>query len=263
MKIAGEKWHSAIQLRRSRRQFNGEPLHKEVLRQLLDFAEELNSSVNGFRAIIVTENPEKAFKGFIGAYGQVKNAPAYVAFIGEMSEANVQENCGFYGECFILEATALGLATCWIGGFFNQEVVQGQINLKAGEKVLAISPLGYVAKDYNLEEKLMSGLVGSRKRKSLATLCKGLAEAKWPAWVRPSLEAARLAPSAVNRQPWRFEISENSIIVSVDSSNFALGISKRLDCGIAMLHLQVGALRADVQGSWEYLNSPEVARFLF
>ena len=38
--------------------------------------------------------------------------------------------------------------------------------------------------------------------------------------------------------------------------------SKNLDCGIAMLHLEVGALKAGVSGSWEYLKGKEVARFL-
>ncbi|HHY93759.1 MAG TPA: nitroreductase, partial [Firmicutes bacterium] len=29
---------------------------------------------------------------------------------------------GYTGEAVVLEATALGLATCWVGGFFRPEV---------------------------------------------------------------------------------------------------------------------------------------------
>ncbi len=38
-------------------------------------------------------------------------------------------------------------------------------------------------------------------------------------------------------------------------------ISKRLDCGIAMLHLELGARAAGTSGSWEFLKSPGVAQF--
>lgn len=262
MNIPDEKWYNTIKVRRSRRQFNGQPIYKAVVKDLMDFSDELNSRVEGFRAAIVTENPEKVFKGAVGSYGKIKNAPAYVAFIGDMSDPNVQEKSGYLGECFILEATTHGLATCWVGGFFDQNEVAKQINLGPGERVLAVSPIGYTVKEYNLEEKLMSGLAGSHKRKSLAVLCKGIPAEKWPDWVRIALEAARLAPSAVNRQPWRFTINEDYVMVSLDSQYFSFGISKRLDCGIAMLHFQVGALNAGVKGGWEYLTTPDVARFV-
>jgi hypothetical protein len=34
-----------------------------------------------------------------------------------------------------------------------------------------------------------------------------------------------------------------------------------LDCGIAMLHIEVAALNAGMKGKWEFLKSPQVARF--
>jgi len=37
---------------------------------------------------------------------------------------------------------------------------------------------------------------------------------------------------------------------------------KKLDCGIAMLHLEVGALYSGVKGHWEYLLDPEIAKFV-
>ena len=76
------------------------------------------------------------------------------------------------------------------------------------------------------------------------------------------IEAARLAPSARNRQPWRFRVQDSSIVVTEDGKPSLPGISKRLDCGIAMLHLELGARAAGTSGSWKLLNSPDVARFL-
>jgi hypothetical protein len=78
-------------------------------------------------------------------------------------------------------------------------------------------------------------------------------------WTKPAIEAARLAPSAANRQPWKLEIGESSIMVSADNRRLDFGVSRRLDCGIAMLHIELGALSAGVRGKWELLEHPSVA----
>ena len=65
----------------------------------------------------------------------------------------------------------------------------------------------------------------------------------------------------MNRQPWRFYVEPNGITISVDNSLLEWGISKRLDCGIAMLHIEVAALDSGVKGRWELLEAPQVARF--
>lgn len=56
-------------------------------------------------------------------------------------------------------------------------------------------------------------------------------------------------------------MEEDAITISVDSSQDSYQISKRLDCGIAMLHLEVGARFGGVKGYWEHLNPPNVAKF--
>jgi hypothetical protein len=100
------------------------------------------------------------------------------------------------------------------------------------------------------------------QRRTLSDLVTGLEEKDRPVWMKAALEAARLAPSAMNRQPWRFQVDKESITVSADSVvNPTMVVSKRLDCGIAMLHVEVGALASGVKGSWELLKSPRVARF--
>jgi hypothetical protein len=38
-------------------------------------------------------------------------------------------------------------------------------------------------------------------------------------------------------------------------------ISRRVDCGIAMLHFEVGARLMGGVGVWEMLEAPEVARY--
>jgi hypothetical protein len=211
--------------------------------------------------VLVKQAPDKVFKGAIGPYGKIKGAPSFIAFIGDMSSPNVQEEIGYTGEGIILEATTKQLSTCWVGGFFRSEVVGSIIDIGKEERVLAVTPIGYAAKRHSLEERIMTGFGLTHRRKSLSKLVTGSEQSEWPDWIRAALEAARLAPSAVNRQAWRFQVESNSITVSVSQRTREYNISKRLCCGIAMLHIEAAAFVCGYQGEWELLSDPLVARF--
>lgn len=107
----------------------------------------------------------------------------------------------------------------------------------------------------------MSRFGRSHNRLPLSRMVRGLPDEQWPDWVNISLEAARLAPSAVNRQPWGFYVQDDGITVFVRTGGPEFNVSKRLDCGIAMLHLEVAAVSSGCRGEWEFLPSPQVAKF--
>lgn len=255
------RWYPAISKRRSRRQFDSSrPIEPDLLETYRAFCSKFQPYPNA-RAVLVSEWSDSVFKGFVGSYGKVKDAPAFVAFVGDTESPNVQEEVGYMGEGIILEATALDLATCWVGGFFKPEVAARLAGAQSSERVIAITPVGYARKKESLEEKLMTGFGRTHKRHSLPFLVTGLSERDWPEWVRVSLEAARLAPSAVNRQPWGFHVEPDSITVYVRTTGPQFDISKRLDCGIAMLHIELGTLDRGLHGEWRLLQNPQVARF--
>lgn len=257
MDLPVERWYPAIFERRSRRVYRGEYPGEDALWRLDQACREFRPFPE-VRAELVRLSPESVFKGLIGRYGRVNGAPMYIAFIGEMSSHRVQEATGYTGEGLVLEATALGLATCWVGGFFRPEEVRSHIAVGKGERVLAVTPVGYAPLEKTGQEKLMSSLVKSRSRRPLSELVRGDFSSTW---MTQALEAARLAPSARNRQPWRFRIEEGTIVIAVDRALSLSSISKRLDCGIAMLHLELGARAAGVRRHWEILSAPDVARF--
>jgi nitroreductase len=258
MELPFEKWYPAIFKRRSRRNFSSRLPEREKIDQLERVCREFRPFGEA-RVEFVQSPPEGIFKGIVGRYGKVTGAPFYLAFIGRLSSPRVQEIAGYVGEAAVLEATALGLDTCWVGGFFKPEIVRQRLSLEEEEKVLSVSPLGYAREPLNLTERTFRGIAGSAKRKSLKELIvQGNPDSSW---MKKALESARLAPSAANRQPWRFSLTEDSILVSTDTKRDVSMISKRLDCGIAMLHLELGALEAGVKGRWEFLESPDVAQF--
>ncbi len=51
------------------------------------------------------------------------------------------------------------------------------------------------------------------------------------------------------------------MIVSAVTKGSEGNISRRLDCGIAMLHFEVGARLMGAPGRWEVLEAPQVARY--
>ncbi|MCW3489796.1 nitroreductase family protein [Dethiobacter alkaliphilus] len=254
-----KRWHQAIESRYSTRNYNGRPVEPEKLALLQKMCEEFRPA-DSVRAVLVEDSGSGVFKGAIGSYGKIKGNPAYLAFVGKVNEPDVQEMIGYLGEGLILEATALGLNTCWVGGMFKQEAAAKAVNLAAGEQVYALTPVGYGLENDTFEEKVMRGFKTERKRKPLGRLVSGMPESHWPDWVRAGLEAARPAPSAINRQPWRFEVQERQVVLSTDGKTDRF-VARRLDCGIAMLHFELGALSLDVSLNRVLLPPPQVARF--
>ncbi|MDO8735937.1 MAG: nitroreductase family protein [Thermoleophilia bacterium] len=259
MVLPVDRWYEALHDRHAWRSYRDIPVEAEKLYRLREVCAELSGP--GARVNISHENIEGVFRGFIASYGQVTGAPAYAAFIGDMRDPNVYEKVGYAGEGVILEAVALGLSTCWVGMTFHSGGVAENMKIDDHEKVLAISPIGYRTEEPTLDDRIMRVLSRHHKREPLDKLCSGLKEQACPLWAKDALEAAQLAPSAANRQPWRFLLADDSITITVDRYRDTHGISRRLDCGVAMMHVELGARHAGVKGRWEYLKAPDVARF--
>ncbi len=261
MRIPYSRWYPALQTRRSYRLFDPDrAIEAEKLSALHELCEQFRPFKYA-RACLVTRSGDAVFTGLPGGYGKVKGAPAFVAFIGNMQGPTVQEEVGYTGEGIVLEAAAQGLDTCWVGGFFSRARVSALLEIGEHERVLAVSPVGYARRSGSLEERVMAGLGRHHRRLALAKLITRSDQPDLPEWIRISLEAARLAPSAVNRQPWNFEVRESEVTIGVRPGVPDFTISKRLDCGIAMLQFEVGAGFSGVEGKWEFLEVPQVARF--
>ncbi len=259
MKIPFQSWHDALRKRRSRRLYDARPIPSEVL-------ERISAISNNFHPFdtaraVPAEFTGQVFKGIVGAYGKIRGAPFHIAFVGDARDPHVHEKVGYTGEGIILEATHLGLGTCWVGKSFNQEIASSCAAIRKDERVIAVTPVGYATREASFEERLLTGFGRTHKRKPLDEMVRGMTESGWPEWVRMSLSAARVAPSAVNRQPWRFLVEPDNITISVDDLHDSYGISKRLDCGIAMLHIEIASLACGISGEWEILDPPGVARF--
>ena len=229
-----ERWFSAVSSRFAVRKYAASPAPEE-LDSLRETAAQL--STGGVR-IVIAESSKVFAPVFLGM-GRVTGTNAFAAFIAK--EDTPAHLIGYMGEAFVLEATALGLGTCWLG-IFNKKEVFAAIDLAEDEGIVCITPLGEPAESYTARPRKSLDVLTGMTREQLLAL---------PDWQQRALECARRAPSAVNAQNWKFLPNENAI--NVISTGNAHGYG-RLNIGIAMLHIELGAAHCGVTGTWEEEN---------
>ncbi len=163
--------------------------------------------------------------GRVGTYGIIQGRPAYVA----VSAAD-RLQAGIDGERLVLELTRQGYDTCWLGASYDGRLVERATSWDATDTIAVIA-VGKRAKRRSMIERVMSAAVGARKRKPLDQL---ILSGSPSGEIAEALEAARLAPSACNRQPWRFVVHPSGEIdvFGTPSDSFML-----LDVGIAIAHI--------------------------
>jgi hypothetical protein len=216
----------------------------------------------GVRVVAVEQPSVDVFVGVLGRYGKVSDAPSVLLFIGEKSTPDVAAKIGYVGEAAVLEATRLGFATCWVSGFFSRRKVRRLVDLGQDEKVFAVTPVGYAVPETARVERVMQGVARSHVRRQLSELAPGVDSGLWPRWAFEGVVLARMAPSGMNAQPWRFRLEDGTSVVLTASEKDRRPVShRRLDCGIAMLHFELGALTNGGVGGWEFLGAPDVARY--
>lgn len=212
----------AIFTRTSCREYLPQPL-SDVQRRQLDKAAGQCSRRAGLHIRLICGQPEP-FSRFLKSWGRIKGAQNYFLFAGPAGAPDIEEKCGYYGEELILTAEAMGLGACWVGGTYDRESCL--CHLEKGEELVCVAAVGYPAPAKKT----------ARSCKSLEELGDGAEGA--PAWFRDGLAAVQRAPSAMNRQGYRFICRQDGTVRArlSGTGSFAL-----VDLGIAKRHFELGA----------------------
>ena len=215
----------AIEARHSVRAYKDQPLADEVARRLEEEIAVVNQKGNLHVQLI--RNEPKAFQGTMAKYGKFRNANNYLVMAGKKAD-DLDERIGYYGEHIVLLAQTLGLNTCWVGLSYSK--VPGTYVLDEGEKIACYIAIGY-------GETQGSG----HKIKTVEQVSN--ASDITPSWFKKGVEAALLAPTAVNQQKFSFEyvgMSNNRHQVRAKKGFSMIGYTQ-MDLGIAKYHFEVGA----------------------
>ena len=215
----------AIDARHSVRAYKDQPLTEDVAKRLEEEIAVVNQKGNLHVQLI--QNEPKAFQGTLAKYGKFRNANNYLVMAGKRAE-DLDERIGYYGEHLVLLAQTLGLNTCWVGLSYSK--VPGTYVLDEGEKIACYIALGY-GETQGVGHKIKT--VEQVSNASDAT----------PSWFRKGVEAALLAPTAVNQQKFSFEyvgMSNNRHQVRAKKGFSMIGYTQ-MDLGIAKYHFEIGA----------------------
>ena len=210
-----DKWE-LMRTRHSVRRYKNTPIEGEKLETLKNAVDEVNREA-GLHVQLFTEEPE-AFDANAAHYGQSSGCRNYFAMVGP---ADADEKIGYYGEKLVLLAQELGLNTCWVALTFRKNRVV--VDAAAGEKLHVVIALGY-------------GEDSGRPHKSKSAADVSNVTELAPQWFKDGVEAALLAPTAVNQQKFTFTLKERQV-----RARTKLTFYGRMDLGIAKYHFELGA----------------------
>lgn len=217
----------AIKQRHSVRKYIHAPLPTEIIEAIQKKIDECN--VKGQLHIQLVTNETRAFTG-IFSYGKFFGVENYLVMVGKKAD-DLDERIGYYGEKLVLLAQTLGLNTCWVGLSYRK--VSKAYSVDADEKLVCMISLGY-------------GATQGVKRKSKTVEQVSNAGNDTPEWFNKGVEAALLAPTAINQQKFSFiMLPHNESIGSkpkvLAKRGFSIVGYTKLDFGIAKLHFEIGA----------------------
>lgn len=214
----------AISARHSVRKYLDKDIPADIVAVLQHRIAEYNS-VGNLNIQLVLNEP-KAFSGML-AYGKFSGVKNYLVMVGKKSK-DLDERIGYYGEQLVLLAQTLGLNTCWAGLSYRK--VPEAYNVGTDEKLACMIALGY-GETQGVSHKIKT--VEQISNVSNAS----------PAWFKGGVEAALLAPTAVNQQKFSFEYvgMKNDRHQVRAKKGFSMIGYTQMDLGIAKCHFEIGA----------------------
>ena len=202
-----------MKVRHSVRQYNGKKIENEKREILTALVKECNRE-SGLNIQILFDEP-KCFDSMMAHYGKFKGVENYIALVGK-KDADLDEKVGYYGEKLVLKAQELGLNSCWVAMTHGKSAAE----IKKGEKLVCIIAFGYGATQGS-----------AHQNKPVEQLCN--CASCMPDWFAKGMEAALLAPTALNQQ--KFYITLENGEVSVKAGK---GFYTKMDLGIVKYHFE-------------------------
>ena len=223
----------AIRARHSVRKYTDRPIEMNKVAALKAAIERINKDI-GLNIQLVLDEP-KAFNGmFITTYGQFNGVNNYLVIAAPKGK-EWEEKVGYYGEELVILAQTLGLNTCWAGLTYKK--IPGTFSLRKGDIVHCFIALGYGANQ---------GIQHPQKPMERFYESDGLP----PEWFMAGMEAALLAPTAVNQQKFKFILHPGNVVET--KTFFSPWGYTRIDLGIVKYHFEIGAGKENFR--WKSAN---------
>lgn len=187
--------YEAIFARKSVRKYHMRALAPEVLEQIEAYCQEVPSLFGDmeaeYRILPYSDHVVHAVSPF------TVKAPYYLV-VYMKPQAKACMTAGYLMEQISLHLVTMGLGSCFIGGRILKNKYQ---SLGEKEQMLILA--------FGEAKEEVTRKPVDAKRRSLEELC--VYKEVPRQWMKQLLEAARMAPSSTNSQPWRFVVYDNRI----------------------------------------------------
>lgn len=202
-----------MKARHSVRQYTPQAIEPEKRAALGALTAQLNAEF-GLNIQVLYDEP-KCFDSFMAHYGKFSGVKNYIALVGPKGPL-LDEQLGYCGEQLALKAQELGLNTCWVAMTHGKSAAK----LRKGDKAGCILSLGY------------GETQGVAHASKAAEAVSGGDNA--PDWFRAGVEAALLAPTAMNQQKFFFAYEPDGSVKATTKGGFYT----KVDLGIAKYHFE-------------------------
>lgn len=218
--------YEAIFVRKSVRNYTNEALSTQVLEDILVQFDEIKGLFGGIETeLAIFDNREGQYR-MLSMLG-IK-APYYLVLYSEEKDKALM-NAGYLLEQLSLYLCTRGLGSCFVGSpFLKKKYVH-----RENKKMMAVLAFGKAKGSWTRKP-------AEAKRLPLSEMC--VYKEAPRQWMKQLLDAARMAPSSMNSQPWRFVVFDNRIhIFSKKHTSDRLGRWDELNFGIMFSHMMVMA----------------------
>lgn len=238
-----------IQKRRSVRTFDPSPLKEEDAQNILQFASRVENPFDLPIRWKLLDAKKHSLSSPV-----IVGTDLYIA--GKLPVApHAEEAFGYTFEKVVLFAESLGVGTTWIAGTMNRSAFEKAMEVGKEEIMPCVSPLGYPSSKMTLRETVMRKSIRADSRLPFEELFFSGSfdrplKKEEAGDLAPALEAVRLGPSAVNRQPWRIVVGEDRRVHFFEKQNSGMADRgfdvQKIDLGIALCHFEMVAAESSL-----------------
>ncbi len=206
----------------------------EIAKKITEINEKTGPFGNKIKVSLVSSDTDSS-EIKLGTYGIIKGAKNYLAVSIVPSNGYALVDLGYLFEELVLFATSQGLGTVWMAGTFSKKHFAAALDLKEDEQLPIVSPIGVASDKKSFINKYIAKTKTHVRKdfKDIFTTIEGRElnfEARNP--LMQALEMVRLAPSAMNKQPWRVVKEGSDFHFYSENSKDTTSI----DMGIALYH---------------------------
>ncbi|CAL6029729.1 Putative_TM nitroreductase [Hexamita inflata] len=208
-----------INNRCAKRRYTSTPINQQVLAQLDVLISTVNQCQQNFKAMRLSEAGNLLSPLFVQLIRGATNVIVFEVLKENRPLVDIQIGC--LGELLVLQMTKLGLGTVWLGSdkfsFSSSEIKK---RMGSQNSIPICIPFGYP----------VDAKVDLKKRKSMKDIA--------PGWTgtEEAFQIINRAPSAVNKQPYQFQLKQNRIHITPKDKSTNEYMSNWLDSGIAAAH---------------------------